>query len=72
MSHHHTANRSNILKSFESALRGSPREKGSLPSAVTNTCPAPGQTCNTAVKMKRRKTRRELNRAKFGWDLGKK
>ncbi|XP_043539267.1 uncharacterized protein LOC122544255 [Chiloscyllium plagiosum] len=72
MSHHHTANRSNILKYFESALRGSPREKGRPPSAVTNTRPAPGQTCNAAVKVKRRKTRRELNRAKFGRDLDEK
>ncbi|XP_072409525.1 uncharacterized protein [Chiloscyllium punctatum] len=72
MSHHHTANRSNILRYFESALRGSPREKGSLPSAVTHTRPAPGQSCKAAVKVKRRKTRRELNRAKFGRDLGEK
>ncbi|XP_059497323.1 uncharacterized protein LOC125448485 [Stegostoma tigrinum] len=70
MSHRQMASRSSILKYFESMLKEAPREQGSPPLAVTNAHPAPTKTCN--LKVKRRKTRRELNRNKFGLGLSEK
>ncbi|XP_067874809.1 uncharacterized protein si:dkey-250k15.4 [Heterodontus francisci] len=63
--------RRGILHYFQSVLRG-PQEKYSpLISAVASSYPAQDasvtvKTHNTVLKVKRKKTRRELNRAKFG------